>query len=128
MSINLNVLPAISAEIREWLDRRDTRQNARDETTRIAVQSISRAVLRTRAYLGQAGSADTERDLEKEQKLSELWNEAYQNLREVDPELADRCFLKADFWADRTSLDANNIQQYNITLDSMAEAVRSFPG
>jgi hypothetical protein len=121
---DLNPLTAISREIREWTVRVEQNRSAQDEKTRSALKSLSIAVLETRSYLGKTTSADKTRNLDKEREISALWNEAQINLRLVDPGLAERCFAKADYWADPSLWSDDKVRQYDIELDSMSDAVR----
>lgn len=122
---DLNPLTGISREVRAWIDRVDRGREARNQSTRTALKSLSIAVLETRSYIGQISSGNMERDFDKEGELSALWNEAHMDLQLVDDDLAERCFAKAEYWADPSSWDAEMVRQYNITLDSMSDAVRS---
>jgi len=121
---DLNPLTAISREVREWMDKLEQRREARNQSTRTALKSLSLAVLETRAYLGQLSSGKKRRNLERERDISQLWNDAHMELRGIDASLADRCFAKADHWADPSLWNKGKIRQYNITLDSMSDAVR----
>jgi len=125
MSFDLNPITGISREVREWISTLDQRQEAKSQTTMAALKSLSVAVLETRMYL-QLMSPTKTRDLPRERELSQLWNDAQIQLRVVDPSLADRCFTKAEYWADPTRWSAEQVHQYNITLDSMAATVRHF--
>lgn len=121
---DLNPLTAISREVREWTVKIEQSHAARNQETRSALKSLSIAVLETRSYLGQISSGNKARDLDKEREISELWNEAHMDLQLVDPALADRCFAKAEYWADPSLWDIQKVRQYDIALDSMSDAVR----
>lgn len=117
-------LTGISREVREWVDRTERGHKAQDQAIRTALKSMSIAVLETRSYIGQTSAGAKERNLDKEREISELWNEAHMDLQSVDPALASRCFDKAEYWADPSLWNAEKVRQYNITLDSMSDAVR----
>ena len=70
VSISLDALPRMFTELRAWLDRSDTKRRADEQEFRNALESLSTAVLRTKSYLSQLSSGDTDKDLEKEQELS----------------------------------------------------------
>jgi hypothetical protein len=118
--LDLNPLVSISHEIREWITMIQGSRTAHEQSVQAALQSLNEAVLQTRFYLSQLGT----RNLEKERELADLWSRASLDLRSVNPELSDRCFAKADYWADPTTWDLQRRQRYNITLDSMSDAVR----
>jgi hypothetical protein len=138
---DLNPLTAISREVREWMAALDTRKTVKNQSVRQAIESLSNAVLKTRAYFADLSASTfsdfakessrisshmAKRNLAAEQELSQLWNAAHLSLRAIDPALADRCFAKAEYWTDPSSWPDEKIRQYNIQLESMSEAVRDF--
>lgn len=65
-----------------------------------------------------------ERDLEREGQLAKYWSAAAIPMRHVDPVLAERCDLKAEFWLNPEQYTGEAVQALNISLDSVRSAYR----
>lgn len=94
----------------------------RKEESKIALKALSDAILETRTYIKDSVKS---RDTEVEKKIREYWSDAHLKLSTVNPEIATRCFSKAEYWTDPTSWDNEKIELYNITLDSMSDSLKS---
>lgn len=62
---------------------------------------------------------------QKEKKLSELWIKAGIKLRTIDNDLAQRCIIKADYWANPKEWTEEQIKKSNITLDEIIKESRT---
>jgi hypothetical protein len=126
MDINLNPIEGMSREIREWLVLKQNTKTAKELVVRNALKSLALAVMETRAFTTRTKNEDVigKKDLERE--LANLWREASLDIQTIDPSLAARCFDKAEYWLNPTNWDDNMIQSYNISLDSMSDALRAF--
>ena len=104
MPFDINPITGLSREIREWLDRRDRGEEKRNVAVKTAMSSLSTAVLQTRRYIQSFAEGEyvqsmdpATRDRNDESRLSDLWNKAQVDIATLDPDLAARCFLKAEY-------------------------------
>ncbi|MHB8868729.1 MAG: hypothetical protein ACYC6T_05880 [Thermoleophilia bacterium] len=89
-----------------------------------ALMALYTALAETKAYITeQEGGAP--RDRQRESQLARLWQTASIPLREIEPELAERCFEKGGFWMDSDTWDAERIRSKGIAIESVFEATRS---
>lgn len=58
-----------------------------------ALMALYSALSKTKKYISEENAGGT-RNRDMEWKLAELWHNASIPLREIDPELAEKCFLK----------------------------------
>ena len=119
--IELNPLISISKEIRAWAESLRKVSNEENARLKKAVESLSKAVLSTKTYVH---NKPKKRDLELEAQLRDLWNKAHIDLKEFDYNLAMRCFAKAEYWTNPVDWSAQKVRDYNITLDSMSDALK----
>src|SRR5574344_305821 len=64
----------------------------------VALLAIYTATTETKNYISSLGKRKKHAK-EKERQLSELWIKAGVKLRNIDNDLAQRCIIKADYWA-----------------------------
>jgi hypothetical protein len=57
------------------------------------------------------------RDIQREEAPARLWTEASVELRDVDRDLAERCFFKAQYWTDRDGWTEDAVHRTNIALE-----------
>lgn len=57
-----------------------------------------------------------ERSVQVEEALSRLWIEASVELRDVNSDLAKRCYLKGNYWVDRDGWSDDDVRKANIKL------------
>lgn len=60
------------------------------------LNAASEALRETLRYLGRVPYT---RDFEKEEKLSDLWAKVATTAHPFNPDLAQRCYLKSNYWA-----------------------------
>ena len=99
----------------------------RTERTDQALLALYEALAETRAYIADRAGGKR-RNRKREFAIAKLWNAASIPLREIDPELAERCFLKGGYWMDPHVWDKKKIQEKGIAIDSVFEATRKLLG
>jgi len=95
----------------------------RTERTDQALLALYAALTETRSYISEL-DAGKERDPDREFAIARLWQTASVPLREIDPELAGRCFDKANYWMEPYAWDAPRIKAKGIAVDQMLDATR----
>ena len=58
--------------------------------------------------------------------MAMLWFEAASELKSINKPLAERCFLKGDFWTDPDNWKQDEGEQINISIDEMTRLSRQF--
>ncbi len=96
----------------------------RDEKTDQALLALYVALAETRAYV-TARARGTRRSRTKETSLAKLWHNAAVPLRHIDPNLANRCFLKGSYWLEPDIWSKPKINESGIALDRVFEAARA---
>src|SRR5262245_48836644 len=91
----IGLLPALGGLLKDTTRQR----KLQDERGRRVVESILRAVNETKLYVA-APSRGNARDGAREEKLSRRWTDAAAALHGIDDDLARRCMLKGEYWAD----------------------------
>ncbi len=89
----------------------------------VALLSIYAATTETKNYISSLGKRKNH-EKEKERKLSELWIKAGVKLRNIDNGLAQRCIIKADYWANPDEWTIADIKNSKITLDEIIKESR----
>lgn len=112
----LGMLTAIG----EWIDRLRGMNRDKLAQSKAALQALVSATIKTTAYLANVRrGAQIERD--RESTLAQLWSEASIELREINPDLAERCFIKAEYWADPEQWTDTQIQEARIGIESIKD-------
>jgi len=88
-----------------------------------ALLAIYAATTETKNYISSIGKRKKHAK-EKERKLSELWNKAGVKLRNINPDLAQRCIIKADYWANPDEWTMAEIKNSKITLNEIIKEAR----
>jgi len=115
-------------------DKRESEKKAANETLLAAVTIANRTIqyiARRRRENGTPGAnaPTNQRDLTEESALSQEWAAAGAKLARLGPfgeELANRYFLKAQYWSDPDSWTQERIDSARIRLDELAEESRKF--
>jgi len=118
----LNPLIAISKEIRAWFETNKNAEAEKKSKMKAAVKSLSHAILETKSYTRDGFE---QRIQEQEKELQKLWNAAHLEMREIDADLAMRCFAKAEYWTEPEKWNPEKVEQYNISLDSMVASFKA---
>lgn len=91
-----------------------------------AIRAYTKALGQTIKYLKATRHDPAARDEEVEYTLSELWNEAGIAVRQMDSELADRCFIKGQGWLDPGIWSDPRYRAQGITIHDMRAALLEF--
>ena len=89
----------------------------------VALLAIYTATTETKNYISSLGKRK-KHATEKERQLSELWIKAGVKLRNIDNDLAQRCIIKADYWANPDEWTMADIKNSKITLDEIIKESR----
>lgn len=106
-----------------WLKSARDAQVQDEAHYRRALLSVYLAANETKAYLATMKRRKSP-DRERERNLSRLWSEAAVELRKLEPDLARRCLLTGDYWADPTEWSEQALQEARITLKEVYERAR----
>lgn len=106
------------APLKRWLPTLTPQQVRGDAALLQAVSTISAAALETRKKLARYQTNGQKR-MRGDAKLVELWRMASLAIITVDSDLATRCLLKADFWADPEHWDETRERGFSIALDDI---------
>jgi len=110
----MSVLDIFQYDVRpfeHWLGRLAAERVEREDSLRGALQKVKMAILGTRRHLATQAAANN------------LWREASDALEHFAPDLAVRCFQKADYWAAPFKWERAEIERARITLDGMFDDV-----
>lgn len=95
----------------------------RDEKVDQALMALYTALAETRRYIADLDDGKAH-DRDKEFALARLWNTASVPLRQIDPELAEKCFIKGSYWMEPAIWDAKSIKAKGIAIEQMFDATR----
>ena len=99
--------------------------NRRNEFLKVA----SKAVRQTLAYIGHIGRDENKRDLRTEEKLSDLWAKVALAAQSFDSDLAERCYLKGNYWANPDNWGDEEVKNDRIEIERIgAEIGKYFKG
>jgi len=106
-----------------WLKTaRDVKASDKEEYKK-ALLTLYLAANETRIYIATLKRRKRP-DRDREARLSRLWSEAAVELREIDPDLAKRCLLKGEYWADPTRWTDQQIADARISLKELFDRAR----
>lgn len=88
-----------------------------------ALLALYAALSETKAYVACLEEGKPH-DRQHEHKLAKMWHEASVPLRHIDPDLAERCFIKGSYWMERKSWTEARIKENRIALDQVFESTR----
>ena len=96
----------------------------RRELADSALNAISQALNETLLYYRdiEAGHAI---DDQREAQLVRLWSAAAIPLRHIDPELADICEYKSEYWVNPRSWDNQQVERLGIGLENVRDRYRA---
>jgi hypothetical protein len=115
MIVEATTLISLLNHFREWvgmIDATDVRNKAAYKT---ALKSIYVAAFETKAYLAPTRAQNPDTELQ----LSRLWTDAALELQPINPNLAERCLIKAEYWADPSTWTQQQIDESRIGLDGI---------
>ena len=115
-------------EILDSLDKLTTSIQAllkeRRELADNALRSISNALDETYFYYRDI-DAGSLRNKERELQLSKYWSASAIPIRHMDPELAEKCDRKAEYWVNPDHWDHSRTEELGISLDQVREKYRT---
>jgi hypothetical protein len=98
-----------------------TRRELRDS----ALRSLSHAIRETKIYYNRNLDLDRgARDRDIEAQLVRYWAAAAIPLRHVDPQLAEICEHKSDYWLDPQDWTKDDVARFRIGLNGVDESYR----
>jgi hypothetical protein len=77
----------------------------------------------TKLYISTLKKGKSE-DSEREALIAKLWHNAAVAMRRFDANLADKFFLKGDYWTEPASWTNADVKKAGITIDEMHEVCR----
>ena len=92
------------------------------ESQRSAIQAVLDAALATRQY--ERDVREGRASIDTERKLASAWLAAGVQMQAVDPDLGQRCIVKADRWSDPEIWDRSKHSGISIDLDKIIEDSR----
>jgi len=89
----------------------------RDQKTDSALRKTHKALVETKGYLRVIEVQN--RDPDKEHDIAYLWHEASVDMRHIDQELAEICFLKGGYWSNPDTWDQMKNPKHNISIENV---------
>mgnify|MGYP003610137831 CR=1 FL=1 len=120
--MEITSLLLVFKEFRDWILGIDKANLEHNKEDKLALKSIYIALSETKSYFTDRISAPQDR--KREAQISRLWFEASTELKNVNQDLAQRCFLKGDFWTDPNNWQQKDGEKINISLDEMTKLSR----
>lgn len=120
--MEISILLSVFKEFREWISGIDKSNLEQNKEEKSALKSIYLALTETKFYF--ADRKNMPQDRERERQISKLWFDASIELKSIDIDLAQRCFLKGDFWTDPSNWRENDGNNINISIDEMTKLSR----
>ncbi len=119
----LDVFDRVKQFLREMRDKREKRL----EDEKLALKSLQDALIETRLYLAQL--QDGKRVSRKtEASLARLWSTASVSFWRINPDLAPRLELKAEYWTNPKAWTKSDIQAAGIQIDEISAITRDLLG
>ena len=88
-----------------------------------AVRALQQAAIQTNLYEAALRKGNS-RDGNREGTLAGLWGAAASDFYRLDPELAERLQLKAEYWTDPDAWTSEQIMSARISLQQITELTR----
>lgn len=120
--MEITLVLSIFKEIRDWILGIEKSNLENKKENKIALKSIYVALSETRSYFSDRKILA--KDRERERQIAKLWFEAAIELKEIDNDLAMRCFLKGEFWTDPDNWKNDEEQNLNISINEMTSLCR----
>jgi hypothetical protein len=132
------VVLGVADSVLSWFGLMREEKHQRSERERRAIKALLIAVNETVLYFRRLDNPHLarteeerlgfERNIQAEEALSRLWMDASAELREINPDLAKRCFLKGQYWADRDSWSSDDVLNANIKLEEVLKDAKALIG
>lgn len=121
--IELNQLVAVFQHIITWLKLATDEKKRSNEDYKKALLSVYFAANETKTYMATV-KRRKKPDARREAELSRMWTQAAVEIRELDAELAKKCLLRGDYWADPTAWTQDELDQAKISLKEIFDRSR----
>ena len=102
-------------------------QKERSAKTDAALAALYKALNKTKPYLELRANGGA-RDRDREFEIAEVWHEASIPLREIDKDLAKRCFIKGGYWLEPETWDDATIKRKGIAFSQVLSATEELLG
>lgn len=89
-----------------------------------ALQAYLDALQETRFFLRGIGRDNPEELKNQQRNLSDLWLSAAKLVSDLNSELAERCFAKAEYWSDPSGWRDDDREDMDILIESMERTAR----
>ena len=123
MALEIQSLKILFSALAQGISVITNYKNKQDAKYELALYAIYTATTETKNYIASWGRRK-KHDTKKEIKLSKLWNEAAIKLKDIDNDLAQRCIIKADYWANPDEWTQGDIKESKIALDKIIKEAR----
>lgn len=121
--ISASELFNVFGTVLDWLKTATNYRQTRDDRCDAALLAVYAAACETKSYVATLKTRRRQ-DQDRERQLSELWYKAAVKIRRINPDLARRCLLKSDYWADPTEWSEDKINEARISLRSIIDETR----
>jgi hypothetical protein len=123
MALDIQSLKLLFSSLAQGISVITNYRNKQDEKYELALYAIYTATTETKNYITTWGRR-RKHDTSKEIKLSKLWNEAGIKLKNIDNDLAQKCIVKADYWANPDEWTQGDIKESKIALNIIIKESR----
>ena len=120
--MEVSLVITLLKEFRDWVLGVDKARLEHNKEQKSALRALYIALSETKGYFADGDTID--RDRNREKQISKLWFEAASELRSIDLSLAERYFLKGDYWADPTKWNQAEEDEINISIEEMTRLSR----
>ena len=102
------------------------REGKKRRTDRIdqALYALYTALNETKAYVERLDTGKR-RNRKTEWAIARLWHDASVPLRDIDRDLAERCFIKGSYWMEPDTWTDMKIKRKQIKLDQVLKSTRA---
>ena len=100
------------------------RRKYRNERIDQALYALYTALNETKAYIQHLDSGKR-RNRKREWAIAKLWHDASVPLRDIDRDLAERCFMKGSYWLEPDTWTEVMVKNKRIKLDQVMKSTRN---
>jgi hypothetical protein len=116
----LEIIKSLFGFIPNLLSLPKDRRELRDNVLRAILVALDETYLYYRDI-----KRNVPRDPDREALLARYWSAAAIPMHHIDPELAQRCDRKAEYWLNPDNYSADDIKELDIGLESVRNAYRT---
>jgi len=120
--MELTLVLSLFKEFRDWILGIDKANLEHSKEDKAALKSLYTALSETKSYFTDRKTQPKDRTREKQ--ISHYWFSASSELKNINHELAKKCFLKGDFWTDPENWSQKEGEELNISIDEMTRLSR----